>query len=249
MAFAKPPQITSWSFSRFGTYSSCPFKAKLTILEKLQEPKNAAMERGTQIHDGAEKYLKGEAKTLSKEMAKFKVLAKRLRDKRKKDPASVIVEDMWVFKKDWTPTVWNDWNGAWVRIKVDVAERTGNVVNIGDWKSGKFRPDNLQDYIEQLDLYATAALIQFGGQIPDIQVIPQLHYVDAGLSYPEIGSPQLRTYTMADLPRLKKEWVARTKAMLNDKKFAPKPNRFCGFCHFRKDNVAQAITGGGRCQY
>jgi len=54
---------------------------------------------------------------------------------------------------------------------------------------------------------------------------------------------------MADLPRLKKEWVARTKAMLNDKKFAPKPNRFCGFCHFRKDNVAQAITGGGRCQY
>ena len=150
MAFAKPTQITSWSFSRYSTYQSCAFKAYLTIIEKLKEPKNAAMERGTGIHDGAEKYLKGELKALPKEMAGFKALAKRLRDKRKKEPDSVIIEDMWVFKKDWTPTVWNDWNGAWVRIKVDVAERTGNVVNIGDWKSGKFRPDNLQDYIEQL---------------------------------------------------------------------------------------------------
>jgi len=80
------------------------------------------------------------------------------------------------------------------------------VINIGDWKSGKFRPDNLQDYIEQLDLYATAALIQFGGQIPDIQVIPQLHYVDAACHTRRSAAPQLRTYTMADLPRLKKEW-------------------------------------------
>jgi hypothetical protein len=249
MAFAKPTQITSWSYSRFGAYSSCPFKAKLTILEKLQEPKNAAMERGSGIHDDAEKYLKGDLRTLPKELAKFKPLFQRLKAKRKKQPDSVIVEDMWVFKKDWTPTVWNDWNGAWLRVKVDVAERDGNRIYLGDWKSGKFRQDNLPDYIEQLDLYALGTLLMFGEKIENLEVIPQLHYVDAGLSYPDAKSPALRTYTMADLPRLKKEWVARTKSMLADKKFAPKPNRWCGSCHFRKSNVAEALTGGGRCQY
>jgi hypothetical protein len=207
------------------------------------------MERGAGIHDDAEKYLKDELKTVPKALDGFKDLAKRLRAKRKKDPASVIVEDMWVFKKDWTPTTWDDWTGAWVRIKIDFAEREGNKVMVGDWKSGKYRPDNLQDYIEQLELYALGTLLMFGEKIPDIEVVPQLHYVDAGLSYPPLGSPQLKTFTMKDLPRLKKDWVAKTKPMLADKKFAPKPNRWCGYCHFRKSNAEHALTGGGRCQY
>ena len=53
-----PPRITSWSFSRWSCYSSCPYKAKLKFIDKLKEPGSPQMDRGTVIHELAEHYVK-----------------------------------------------------------------------------------------------------------------------------------------------------------------------------------------------
>lgn len=232
-----PKPLTSWSYSRYTLYSQCPAKFKYSVLDKLPEPKGDALVRGAHIHTLAETYLKGAVRTLPAELKLFGDDFKRLKAKRKKDPESVIVEDNWAFTNSWGPSRWDDWKNCWLRVKLDVAERTGNQVVITDYKTGKYRPDNITQYEEQGELYVTGALQVFSS-IPDLRVSARLVYLDAGKVYPE----KPVEYTLDQLPVLKKNWMARVKPMFADKKFAPRPNQFCKWCSFRKDN-------GGPCKF
>lgn len=240
MAVKKIPvkQITSWSFSRYGDYKQCPLKAKLKHIDKMQEPKNAAMERGAHIHNLAEDYIKGKLRTLPPELKLFKEDFAMLRKQYKKKISGMVVEDNWAFTKDWDETMWNDWVGCWVRIKLDCAHHEDlETLIITDWKTGKFRPDQNDDYVEQLELYGLAALLLH----PHIEVVkPQLKYLDTGDTFPQPDNPI--TFTRADIPKLKKLWEKKTKPMLTDTIFAPRPNAFCKWCHFRKSN-------GGPCKF
>ncbi|MGH7869653.1 MAG: PD-(D/E)XK nuclease family protein, partial [Candidatus Dormibacteraceae bacterium] len=157
---------------------------------------------------------------------------RKLRALYKKRLSGVIVEDTWAFTRGWEQTRWDDWVGCWVRIKLDCAHRTSDdVLVVTDWKTGKFRPDQNEEYVEQLELYALAALILH----PHLkEVRPRLAYLDTGDVYPPAG--QELVFIQADVKRLKALWAKRTKAMLSDTVFAPKPNRFCAWCHFRKSN-------------
>lgn len=230
--------VTSWSFSRWSGYTECPQKFKFSALMKLPEgPKGAALIRGDAIHKAAEAYIKGQVAKLDPELNLVKDELKRLRTKFKKKPEDLVVEDNWAFTHIWGPSRWDDWTNCWVRIKLDLAEVTGNRVEITDWKTGKFRDDNKESYMLQQELYGLGALLTFG-HIPDLQVSARLVYTDHGITYPD---PPV-TYTMADLPKLKKDWEKRVKPMFNDKKYPPRPNNNCRFCHYRKAN-------NGPCQY
>lgn len=235
-------QITSWSFSRYSTYRQCPLKLKLNAIDRIKEPGNQAMERGAGIHTLAEKYIRGEIRALPPELKLFKDEFKKLRARYKAEPDGMVVEDNWSFTKDWEETEWNNWALCWVRIKLDCAHHEDEqTMVITDWKTGKFRPEMNADYVEQLELYALAALILH----PHIErVLPRLVYLDLGKTYPE--TPDELAFTRADLPKLKKTWAQRTKAMLNDKQFAPKPNDKCRWCFYRSSNKA---AGGGQCKY
>ena len=222
--------VKSWSFSRYSLYSQCPLKFKFTNIDKLPEPKGPALLRGSDIHDKADRYLKGTIARLPVELAKFKTLFAQLRAIVKKTPQSIRLEETWAFKADWTPTRWDDWNGCHVRIKTDVTRIDGSVVTVYDWKSGKFREDGKAEYDEQLELYALGALVLFGGTVPNLIVQPKLVYLDAGSIHP---GPD---YTVADLPALKKTWARRVKPLMVDTQFAPKPNRWCPWCEWRASN-------------
>jgi RecB family exonuclease len=241
MPFPKQTQLTSWSYSRYGTYDQCPLKAKLSYIDKLPQEKGPAMERGAEIHTLAENYLKGVTSRLPKELAKFGDELKMIRALAKKKPHLVNIEDTWALRSDWTPTVWNDWQGCWLRIKLDVAYiATGDqgqpIAHVIDFKTGSFRRDNQDSYLVQLELYALGALIKWQ-DLAGLEVRPELMYLDAGIRFPYPES-----LTASDLPRLKKEWQKRVKPMLADKRFAPKPNRFCGWCDWNAQK-------GGPCKY
>lgn len=241
---SKPNQITSWSFSRYADYKQCPLKAKLKHVDKIKEPPNEAMARGTKIHDMCEDYIKGTLKVLPPECKKFAKMFRRLRRQYKKAISGMVVEDTWAFTKDWDETTWDDWVHCWVRIKLDCAEYDDNgVMLVNDWKTGKFRPEKNAEYVEQLELYALAALLLHG----HVEIVkPRLVYLDVGVIYPEPGSIEELVYTRDDIPKLKKLWSKRVKPMLNDKVFAPRPNNLCYWCFFRKSNAA---NGGGQCKY
>ena len=230
--------LTSWSFSRYSDYKKCPALFKYKHLLGMKEPGNAAMQRGTDIHAYAEHYVLGREKALRPELALFKEEFNELKKQKVK-----YIEESWTWKANWSAeTEWNDWAGAWLRVKLDAAYRNlqHNALVIIDHKTGKFNDYRLGEYGEQLELYGLAGLIKF----PDVAVVsPRLWYLDAGVIYPngETGQPELE-YTRADEPRLRKIWLKRVEPMFKDKTCKPTPSSGCQWCHFRKSN-------NGPCQY
>lgn len=225
-------KITAWSFSRYSAYQQCPFKAKLTILEKRQEPKNEAMLRGAALHDAIATYLKKGGK-LPASIKALKSVLDPLRDQFKAGMKLKVkgmqpeTEEQWAFTVKWTQTEWKNWADAWVRIALDVMWWTDEeTVRVRDWKSGKMNDKSVAEYLEQIELYALAVLLRY----PHCKrVIPDLFFIDAMDSYPhELDL----VFTQKDVKRLKKTWEMRVKRMLADTKFAPKPGWQCPGCFF-----------------
>lgn len=231
--------LTAWSFSRYSLYKQCPAKFYYSTILKLEEPKGAALERGGAIHDQADDFVKGKVKKLPDTLTHFAPEFRRIQVKFKKEPTAIVAESEWAFTRAWGPSQWKDWDNCWLRVKVDLAERVGNIVTITDWKTGRYRPDNREDYLEQLELYGVGALHVYGA-IPDLHVKARLVYLDANVIYPEPGAETI--VTAKDVPALRKTWEKRVQSLFADKTFAPKPNQFCRFCHFRKEN-------SGPCQF
>jgi len=228
--------ITSWSFSRYNKYAKCPAAAKYEILDRLPQPGSPAMERGSTIHDAARAYIAGEVKERDPHLGRFGDLFNGLRQRH---GDSVVVEDSWAFRKDWTVTTYDDWDQCWLRIKVDAATLIDNKLSILDWKTGKFSPQwNVTEYEQQLELYCLGGLLMFSAMVPDLEVSATLVYLDAGITYPDTP----KVYTAKDLPRLKREWYGRTLPMLSDTLFAPNPGRGCGWCAF-------SSAKGGPCAH
>lgn len=238
-------RITSWSWSRIRDYEACAYYAALKHVLGIKEPGSKAMQRGSDIGKMAEQYIKGEIRTMPPELQNFAAGFKELRAYRKRHPDRVVVEETWAFRKDWSRTKYNDWEGCVCRIKMDVARVIGTSkawnVDVIDHKTGKYNPEwDLQDYFDQLDLYATGALAIYG-HLPNLTVTAKLWFLDYGIEH-----PAERVYTIADLPDLKKRWEARARPMLDDKRFRPMPSRKCQYCYFRAGNAAE---GGGQCTH
>lgn len=242
----KPLKFTSWSWSRYSDYKLCPLKASLAHLEKIREPKNDAMERGALIHDQARDYIKGVLKKLPSALSLPLVRDELnfLKKEFKKKVLGAIVEEDWVFKNDWTQTQWNDWAGAYLRVKLDAGhfEDTETFV-LTDWKTGKFRAELHSEYVEQLELYALAALVL----LPHVnKVKPRLVYTDVGSTFPStMDDPVI--FTRHDIIRLKKAWENRTKKMMRDSQFKPTPNDKCKWCFYGQSGKSRG--GPGRCKF
>jgi RecB family exonuclease len=237
----KVVQITSWSYSRFADWRQCPLKAKLKHIDKLKEPGSPAMDRGNQIHKDAEAYIKGTAAKLAPELklleAEFKMMRKAYKNKK----LPMIVEDNWALDKNWNESQWNNWAECWVRIKLDAAHYLDeSTLVVTDWKSGKVSDYKTDEYLEQLSLYALAALL-LNPHVERVQV--RIGWTDAGLLYP--AEPLV--YERAELTKLRKAWDARVKPMMADTKFVPKPNNNCRWCFFGE--AGKAKGGPGLCKY
>lgn len=236
--------MTSWSFSRYSDYKTCPLKCRLKHIEKIKEPGSVHLERGIAVHNEAEAYVKGTLAKLPDSLKSFKDEFNKMRKMYKEKKLPMIVEDNWAFDIEWNETEWNNWAECWVRIKLDSAHyEEGEVLYVTDYKTGKMSAYKNAEYMEQLELYALAALLMTGAENPTIK--PRLLYVDSGDQYPPLG--QEVTYTKADLKRLKGEWTKRVKPMMSDTNFPPRPNGTCGFCWYGQAKVAEG--GPGLCAY
>lgn len=236
--------LTAWSFSRYSDYKRCPLACKLKHIDKIQEPKNDAMARGAAIHDQAEQFIKGKLPKLPADLQPMAAELKLMKQRYKKRAQSMVVEDNWAFTRAWDETAWNNWTACWVRIKLDCAHHEDETtLVVTDWKTGKFRPELNEEYVEQLELYALAALL-LHEHITEVR--PRLAYTDLGRIYPGDEEPVL-TYTRDDIPKLKKRWEARVKPMMNDTIFAPRPNDKCKWCWYGQSK--KAYGGPGLCKY
>lgn len=221
-------RITAWSFSRWAAHSGengCPFKAKLKFIDRLPEPSAPAMARGGVIHKLAEKALKAPRLIVPPELKTVRPALTGLR----KLKAQVELE--LCLTRDWVKTGWFDVN-AWLRIKIDAIaarDKHHRVVEVVDWKTGKYRPDS-KEYGLQLELYGAGTLSAYA----------HVEEVHAALIFTDhdqkAAPPSKATFTRADLPGLIQAWEGRIRPMLADTRFAPRPGWYCRYCHFRKAN-------------
>jgi hypothetical protein len=233
MPSQQPRQFTSWSYSRYRDYARCPFFAKCKHLDKIPERESPAMARGIAIGQGTENYLLKKSPKLPTEIhTKLRPLYAQLRK-----TATLFVEQMWGFNRAWEPVPWNDWQNCHVRIKIDMGyvDTKRNVAVIHDNKSGQFKPYDSDSYMEQLDLYTAGAIAMF----PTVRGIEtSLVYTDHGITFPE--KPVEATPDEARLAQ--KNWSKKVRALLADKKFVPRPGRYCSWCPY-------SAKEGGPCVY
>jgi hypothetical protein len=254
MPFATIKSITAWSFSRWQDYQDCPLKAWLKHGEKIKEPGNEAMDKGTGAHNTLDAFVtsrvpeidKRDGDRLAKYQTQIKAAAKgklpatlqkyktELTALRKRP--NVQIEQEWAFDVAWKPVSWFA-KDAWLRVKMDLAYTEATTLYNIDHKTGKIYEEKGR---LQLELYGMAGLLMY----PAIKVVnAQLWYHDQ----PRIdGNPANHTFERKDLKKMQALWLKRVAAMMNDRKFVARPGQHCKWCFFRKANAA---NGGGQCRY
>jgi CRISPR/Cas system-associated exonuclease Cas4 (RecB family) len=210
----------SFSHSSISLYEQCPFKYKLTRIDKLQDVSGDAAERGKLLHTEFEQAILAlPLLDVSREYWYDYVMV--LKGKK------AVPEMQFAITEDWVACDFNDAN-AWIRGIFDAVYFEDNKAHVLDWKSGKER-----EYGSQLKLYAAILLALY----PSItHVTKEICYIDKNkrVSYGETSREELPTL---------KEWVQSRVSKINaDKIYAPNPSWLCKWCTFRKDN-------GGPCQW
>jgi hypothetical protein len=209
----------AYSNSSIKTYEQCPYKYKLTRIDKLSEPAGDAAKRGTAIHTVFEKALA--SPTLPAEFIYWQPYIAELIAKHAGSEVHFAIT------KDWQVCGFND-SVAWLRGIYDSLYIDGSTSHVLDWKTGKER-----DYGEQLKLYALVILVSY----PEVEeVSTEVCYIDLQKRAP---GPTFKRSQLGEL----KDWLTgRVSKIENDDIFAPKPDYGCRWCYFRKSN-------GGPCQW
>lgn len=218
--------VTAWSYSRYADYEQCPLMFKLKHIDRIKPPSSPQMQRGSDIHKEGENYLKAARKPRKVPVSytHFAAEMEQLRDLKPR------VELQLGFTEQWTPTGWFD-RDTWLRIVCDVDVRyEDHTADIIDFKTGRKYDTNEH----QVELFSCAPFME---DPKIIQVTTRLWYLDQ----PD-DNEVIREYTRKDYEAIRRDWTKRVKPMFVDKRFAPKPNSKCKWCHFRKEN-------GGPCKY
>lgn len=231
-------KITAWSYSRLRDWETCPLKAKFKHIDRLKEPDNPAMARGSEIHKLAEDYVKGALKRLPPELKNFKKEFAAMRKGK-----NVFVEEQLAFNANFElldlETGWFD-RAAWCRVKMDLRAVANKVMRLIDHKTGKQKAE----HYDQLEFYALIGFI----------LEPTIDEVHAELWYLDMSGEKKvlhERFYRKEFDKIKQRWLRRVKPMLCDTEFHPKPNPGCRFCYF---NASETTYRGdpkpkGKCRF
>lgn len=228
--------IKAWSFSRWWTYETCPAQAGYKFVTKVpvkEEDDSPALVRGKQIHAEAEQYANGTLRSLP---INLRLLEPEFKELRKlPGPSELQV----AFTRAWGPAEWFDPRGitddlkAWCRVIIDrlvPASKNKGTVRVIDVKTGKIRENS--GYGEQLELYALTGLLM---EPKAKEATGELWFTDHGkIIRPKNAKGEEIRFGRDKIPELKAKWESRVIPMLNDTKFAPKPNVGCRWCPYSK---------------
>ena len=128
--------IKAWSYSSITEFEKCALRVKFGKIDRIETEKHPAAERGTQIHEAAEHWIKGSyGDELPTTLKKFEDDFDYLRAEY--NAGRAIVEDPWAFTINWDITDWNS-DDCWLRMALDayVQEDATSAVVI-DFKTGR----------------------------------------------------------------------------------------------------------------
>ena len=214
--------VPTWSHSSLKTYETCPYRIYISKVKRVQEDFGPAAERGTQIHQQAEDYVKGELGEMPDSLKKFQQEFINLKEAF--EAAQVELEGEWGFTIEWEPCGWLEPN-TWARVKLDaIHHETETPARVIDYKTGK-KIGNEISHSQQGLTYAIASFFRF----------PKLESICVEFWYLDHGETMEKVYTrdeaMMFLPKLHERAIEMTSAT----KFPPNPSTFnCKWCSFGK---------------
>ena len=220
-------RIKAWSYSRLVDFEQCKLRAKLKYIYRIPEPARPlppgktehANDRGTRIHDAAERFVRGGVELLP-ELKSFSTEFHDLRNKY--EHGMVSLEGEWAVNKDWEPVAWGD-RDAWARIKLDAFVRLSKThAVVIDYKTGKKFGNEIK-HAEQTQLYQLAAFLRY----------PELETIDVELWYTDQDDLTHMKYTRSQGMRFFQNFNQRGIAMTSAEEFPPSPNVFaCKWCPY-----------------
>ena len=214
--------IPAWSYSSLKTYESCPYRIYIAKVKKVQEDYGPAAERGTQIHQQAEDYVKGELGELPDTLKKFTSQFESLREMYA--DAKVELEGEWGFTIDWETCDWMAPN-VWARVKLDaIVHESETSARVIDHKTGKQFGNEIA-HSQQGLIYAIGTFFRF----------PHLESLNTEFWYLDHGTTMEKVYTrdeaMMFMPKLQERALDMTTAT----KFSPHPSQYnCRWCSYGK---------------
>jgi hypothetical protein len=228
--------IISWSYSKLQDFEQCRLRAKIKYLDKVPEPPRLlkpgqvehANDRGTRIHDSAERYVNGTGGFIP-EMKHFRAEFEHMRNLYQ--AGKVALEGEWGIDRDWEPT---EWRTAWQRGKLDALVHASDTEAVViDYKSGK-RFGNEIKHGEQVNLYGLLTFLRY----------PLLETVHVELWYLDVDEITQRTFDRDQALRFKASFDRRGRALTECTTWPANPNKFsCQWCPYGPDGTGHCTVG------
>lgn len=212
-----------WGWSKLDVFRNCKAQFKYQFMDKLPQPGNAAMKRGSDMHDTIEAYLQGWIAELPiGPLVDWKERFDELKSGKFTAEQAIGLDKNWMLLPNWfAPT-------TWVRAKMDANVLKEDHLTVIDFKSGQYRipsPD-------QVELYSI-----IGHAIhPHVKsVTAELWFIDANDAYSQ-------NYDASELVQLRKKYEQEAGHMYNTEVWGESPSRACKWCAYSKSK-------GGPCRY
>lgn len=201
----------TWSHTALTSFETCPRRHYLTrVTKEVVEPPSEVLTWGREVHKALEKRLLGQA-ALPAHLSHCEPLVQSLTSKHGKR----LVEEKLTIDSAFRPCGWWDKN-AWCRVVVDVGIMGSQNALLGDWKTGRRKPEN-----DQLELFAAVAFAHF----PYLSAVHTvfLWLKDKKLDHAVFTHEQVGEIWNNYLPRVK-----RFEEAFKTNTWHPKPSGLCG---------------------
>lgn len=201
------------SYSALKMYENCPKRYHMQrITKEIMDTGGEASLYGERVHEQLEHRLK-QGTPLPTESAKHEALVEAFAAL----PGELVAEQEFCLTKELTPTGWWDAD-AWLRAKLDILVINGPDAVVGDWKTGKRRPDFFQ-----MELFAILVM----------KLYPDVQRVKAALVWLKTGQMDTKLYTRLDAPGIWEKLlgkVTRIEQSLAKNQWPAKPSGLCPWC-------------------
>lgn len=201
------------SYSALKQYENCPKRYYMQRISKeIKDKPGEASIIGERIHKHLEDRLKSNT-PLPPESAAYEELVRAFASL----PGEVVAEQEFCLNESLSPTGWWDAD-AWLRAKLDVLVIHDADAVVGDWKTGKRRPDFFQ-----MELFAILVM----------KLYPDVQRVKTCLVWLKTNEMDTREFTRDDAPALWNKLLSKVKQIehsLEKDRWPAKPSGLCPWC-------------------
>lgn len=207
----------AWSYSRLSKFTNCPLQYKLVDIEKKYPfVETTETKWGKVVHKALELRIT-EGLDLPDHLEHMKNFMDKIANNE-----GAFAEVQMTINPEFKPVGWFA-KDAWCRGQLDVGVDKGKDCWVGDYKTGKRRPDS-----DQLMLFAALTMHHK----------PMVETVKTSFIWLKDMKMDSETYHRDQLPEIWRHFlpkVARIEAAHEKDKFPAKPSGLCGWCPVTKD--------------